>query len=52
MDLNKAVEILKIKQAVAELDISNGTCNLHTREFVDAVEVVIKIISNAKPNKY
>lgn len=41
MDLQKAIEILKIEKGCAELDISNDRGNNRTQNFVDAVNCIL-----------
>ncbi len=44
MNLQEAIEILIVEKGVAELDISNGEGNIHTREFVEALNEVFEFI--------
>jgi hypothetical protein len=46
MNLEDAIRILEIEKGVAELDLSNDEGNLHTEDFVNALDVVFSFIAD------
>jgi hypothetical protein len=47
MNLEEAIEVLKVNKGIAETDLDFGYSNDGSKEFADAVGVVLGFIKNA-----
>lgn len=51
MNLEKAIETLKIEKSIAELELSKNPSNKHIQDFINAVDVIFDFVNfytNAK----